>query len=221
MITLAIIIQSALCQIQHHICQGSLASANLTAPRLITVCRWGTKGQWNSTLFVLVSEHLLTKDLYKVSTDVSSFMREYLNPVVEAEHCFQCVDYIGIAANNVTDLTGNFRAAFPCICQARPNMTTGNCHFGIREIEILGKNISIEGASPHSHKVGGPPTTIWEDVQKTPIDVTTTSSDVAYEEQLFFTQTDGEDDTAKQTFAGKEQPQKRRQIGQQMKNDYQ
>ena len=39
---------------------------------------------------------------------------------------------------------------------------------------------------------------IREDVQTTPIEVSTSSSDVADEEQLFFTQTDGQDKTEEQ-----------------------
>ena len=35
----------------------------------------------------------------------SSFMREYLDPVVKADQCAQYVDDIGIAANDATDLT--------------------------------------------------------------------------------------------------------------------
>ena len=45
----------------------------------------------------------------------SSFMREYMDPVVKADQCAQYVDDIGIAANNATDLIRNFRAVFKCI----------------------------------------------------------------------------------------------------------
>ena len=50
---------------------------------------------------------------------------------------------------------------------------------------------------------------IREDVQATPIEVTTSSSDVADEEQFFFTQTHGEDETEEQTFERKEQSRKK------------
>ena len=46
---------------------------------------------------------------------------------------------------------------------------------------------------------------IREDVQTTPIEVTTISSDVADEEQFFFKQTDGEDETEEQILKRKEQ----------------
>ena len=46
---------------------------------------------------------------------------------------------------------------------------------------------------------------IREDVQKTPVEVLTSSSDVADEEQFFFTQTDGQDETEEQILQTKEQ----------------
>ena len=46
---------------------------------------------------------------------------------------------------------------------------------------------------------------IWEDVQTTPIEVRTSSSDVADEEQFFFAQVDGEDETEEQSLEKKEQ----------------
>ena len=50
---------------------------------------------------------------------------------------------------------------------------------------------------------------IREDVQTTPIEVTTSSSDVADEEQLFFTQADGQDETEEQIPKRKEQSQRK------------
>ena len=49
---------------------------------------------------------------------------------------------------------------------------------------------------------------IREDVQTTPIEVSTTSSDVADEEQFFFTQPDSQDETEEQILQRKEQSQK-------------
>ena len=50
---------------------------------------------------------------------------------------------------------------------------------------------------------------IREDVQTTPIEVSTSSSDVADEEQFFFTQPDTQDETEEQTLQRTEQPQKK------------
>ena len=79
-------------------------------------------------------------------------MREYLDPVVKADQCAQYVDDIGIAANNATDLTPNIRAVFKCIRRAGLKFTIENCHFGVRQVEFLGRIISPDGVSPQSHK---------------------------------------------------------------------
>ena len=50
---------------------------------------------------------------------------------------------------------------------------------------------------------------IREDIQTTPIEVSTSSSDVADEEQFFFTQPDSQDETEEQIIQGKEQSQKK------------
>ena len=50
---------------------------------------------------------------------------------------------------------------------------------------------------------------IPEDVQTTPIELSTSSSDVAEEEQFFFTQADGQDETKEHILQRKEQSQKK------------
>ena len=83
----------------------------------------------------------------------SSFMREYLDPVVKADQCAQYVDDIGIAANNATDLTRNIRAVFKCIHQAGLKLKNEKCHFGVRQVDFLGRTISPEGISPQAKKI--------------------------------------------------------------------
>ena len=83
----------------------------------------------------------------------SSFMREYLDPVVKADQCAQYVDDIGITANNATDHTRNIGAVFKWICQTGLKLTIEKCHFGVRQVEVLGRTISSEGASRQSHKI--------------------------------------------------------------------
>ena len=80
-------------------------------------------------------------------------MREYLDRVVKADQCAQYVGDIGIAANNATDLTRKIRAVFQCIRNAELKLTIGKCHFGVRQVEFLGRTISSEGVSPQSHKI--------------------------------------------------------------------
>ena len=91
-----------------------------------------------------------------LSRSVSAFlssMREYLDPVVKADQCAQYVDDIGIAANIAMDLTGNIRAVFKCIRNAGLKLTFEKCHFGVRQVEFLGRTIPSEGVLPQSHKI--------------------------------------------------------------------
>ena len=95
----------------------------------------------------------LPQGLSRSVSAFSSFMREYLDPVVKADQCAQYVDDIGIAANNATDLTRNIRAAFQCIRNAGLKLTIEKCFFGVRQVEVLGRTISSEGVSPQAHKI--------------------------------------------------------------------
>ena len=63
------------------------------------------------------------------------------------------MDDIGISANNATDFTLNIRAVFMSIGQAGSNLTIENCHFGVKQIEFLGRTILSEGVSPQTHKI--------------------------------------------------------------------
>ena len=76
-----------------------------------------------------------------------------MHPVVKADQCAQYVDVIGIAANNATDLTRNIRAVFKCIRQAGLKRTIEKCHFGVRQVEFLGRTISPERISPQAWKI--------------------------------------------------------------------
>ena len=57
----------------------------------------------------------LAQGLSRYVSAFSSFMREYLDPVVKADQCAPYVDDIVSAANNATDLTRNIRAVLKCI----------------------------------------------------------------------------------------------------------
>ena len=77
----------------------------------------------------------LAQGLSRSGSVFSSFMREYLDPVVKADQCAQYVDDIEIVANNATDLTRNIRAVFKCINQAGPKLKIEKCHFVVRQVE--------------------------------------------------------------------------------------
>ena len=95
----------------------------------------------------------LAQGLSRSVSAFSSFMREYLGPVVKADQCAQYVDVIGIPANNATDLTRNIRAVFKCIRQAGLKLTIEKCHFGVIQVEFLGRTISPQGISPQARKI--------------------------------------------------------------------
>ena len=94
----------------------------------------------------------LAQGLSRSVSAFSSFMRECLDPVVKADQGAQYVDYIGIAANNATELTRNIRAVFKCIRQAELKLKIEKCHVGVRQVEFLGRTISPEGISPQARK---------------------------------------------------------------------
>ena len=95
----------------------------------------------------------LAQGLSRSVSAFSSFMREYLDPVVKADQCAQYVDDIGITANNATDLTRNIRAVFKCIRRTGLKLTIEKCHFGVRQVEFLGRTISPEGISTQARKI--------------------------------------------------------------------
>ena len=94
----------------------------------------------------------LAQGLSRSVSAFSSFVREYLDPVVKVDQCDQYVDDIGIAVKNATDLTRTFRAVFCCIHQAGLKLTMKNCLFGVRQVEFLGRTNSPEGISPQARK---------------------------------------------------------------------
>ena len=95
----------------------------------------------------------LAQGLSKSLSGFSSFLREYLDPIVKADQCAEYVDDIGTAANNATDLTRNIRAVFRCIRQAGLKLTIEKGHFRVRQVEFLRRRISPEGISPQARKV--------------------------------------------------------------------
>ena len=76
----------------------------------------------------------LEQGLRRSVSAISSFMREFLEPVVKADQWAQHVDDTGIAANILTDIIRNTRAVFQCIRQARLKLTIEKCQFGARQV---------------------------------------------------------------------------------------
>ena len=94
----------------------------------------------------------LAQGLSRALSAFSSFMREYLDKVIKADQCAKYVDDIGIAANSVTQLIRNIRAVFECIRQAGLKLSIDKCHFGVTEVEFLGRTITPQGIAPKTIK---------------------------------------------------------------------
>ena len=78
--------------------------------------------------------------------------RERLDKVTKADQCAQYVDDIGIAANSVTQLIRNIRAVFECIRLAGLKLSIDKSHFGLTEVEFLGRTITQQEIAPKTIK---------------------------------------------------------------------
>ena len=95
----------------------------------------------------------LAQGLNRALSAFSSFMREYLDSVIKADQCAQFVDDIGIAANTTEQLIKNIKAVFKCIRKAGKKLTIEKCHFGVTQVEFLGRTITPDGVAPQDQKV--------------------------------------------------------------------
>ena len=95
----------------------------------------------------------LAQGLSRALSAFSSFMREYLDTVIKADQCAQYNDDIGMAANTTEQLIKNIRAVFKCIRKAGLKLTIEKCHYGVTQIEFLGRTITPHGGAPQDHKI--------------------------------------------------------------------
>ena len=95
----------------------------------------------------------LAQGLSRSLSAFSSFMRKYLDKAIKADQCAQYVDDIGIAANDSTQLCINIKTVFECIRKAGLKLTMAKCHFGVKQVDFLGRTITPEGVSPQTEKV--------------------------------------------------------------------
>ena len=95
----------------------------------------------------------LAQGLSRSLSAFSSFIRDYLDPVIKADQCAQYVDDIGIAANTPEQMTRNLRAVFQCLRKAGLKLSMANCHFGVQEVYFLGRTITTKGVAPQKQKI--------------------------------------------------------------------
>ena len=94
----------------------------------------------------------LAQGLSRSLSAFSSFIRKYLDPVIKADQCAQYVDDIGIAANTPEQLIKNLRAVFQCLRKAGLKLSMTKCHFGVQEVDFLGRTITTNGVAPQKQK---------------------------------------------------------------------
>ena len=95
----------------------------------------------------------LAQGLSRSLSAFSSFMRDYLDKAIKADQCAQYVDDIGIAANDTKQLCTNIRTVFECIRNAGLKLSMSKCHFGVKQIDFLGRTITPDGVAPQADKV--------------------------------------------------------------------
>ena len=71
----------------------------------------------------------LAQGLRRSLSALSSFIREYLDPVIKTDQYAQYVDDIGIAANTPEQLIKNLRAVLQCLRKAGLKLSMAKCHF--------------------------------------------------------------------------------------------
>ena len=95
----------------------------------------------------------LAQGLSRSLSAFSSFMREYLDKAIKADQCAQYVDDIGIAANDTKQLCTNIKTVFECIRNAGLKLSMSKCHFGVKQVDFLGRTITPDGVAPQVDKV--------------------------------------------------------------------
>ena len=80
-------------------------------------------------------------------------MREYLDRAIKADQCAQYVDDIGIAANDAKQICANIRTVFECIRNPGLKLTMSKCHFGVKQVDFLGRTITPTGVASQADKV--------------------------------------------------------------------
>ena len=97
----------------------------------------------------------LTQGLSLSLSAFSSFFREYLDPVIKANHCTQYGQYavFGITAITPQQMIKNLRAVFRCLRKAGPKLSIAECHFEVQEVYFHGRTITNQGVAPQKQKI--------------------------------------------------------------------
>ena len=86
----------------------------------------------------------LTRGLSRSLSAFLSLIREYLDSVIKANQCAYHVDEIGIAAKSPQQLIKSLGAVFQCLRKAGLELSMAKCHFGVKEVDFLGRTITTK-----------------------------------------------------------------------------
>ena len=95
----------------------------------------------------------LAQGLSRSLSAFSSFIRENLDPVIKVDQCAQNVHDIGIAAKTPQQLIRNLQAVFQCLRKAGLKFSMAKGHFGLQEVNFLGRTITTKGVAPQKQKI--------------------------------------------------------------------
>ena len=95
----------------------------------------------------------LAQGLSRSLSSFSSFLREYLNPVLKGDQCAQYVDAIGIAANTPQQLIKKLRAVFQCLWKTGLKLSLANCQFELQEVDFVGRAMATRDIAPLKQKI--------------------------------------------------------------------
>ena len=95
----------------------------------------------------------LAQGLSRSLSAFSSCIREYLDPIIKVDQSAQYVDDIGTATNTPQQLMKNLRAVFQCLRKARIKLSMAKCHFGVQQLDLLGRTITTKGVAPQKQKI--------------------------------------------------------------------
>ena len=95
----------------------------------------------------------LAQGLSRSPSAFSSFIREYIGPVIKADQCAQNVDDFRIAANTPEHSIKNLRAVFQCLRKTGLKLSMAKCHFEVQEVDFFGRTITTKGVAPQKQKI--------------------------------------------------------------------
>ena len=87
----------------------------------------------------------------KLLSAISSFMREYLDKPIKADHCAQYVDDIRIEAKDT--IMRHHQDFFECVRNTGLKLTISKCRLGVKQVNFLGRTITPSGVAFQVDKV--------------------------------------------------------------------